>query len=180
MEWKTAALPSLILDTPGCCAWEEIGALLAGVFCGVLDQKVSRNLSLSKIKSCQRESESIRCDRKIRLLIPDGLSHGDVDWIKEGRRGRGVVRGEKKKERGRIWHALKREFLGERESGRWWDSLVPVVGGAWRDAVLVECKSALPTTSLFVHFLSFFSALNLYYTSLICSLYIQNRTMRFI
>lgn len=29
-------LPSLILATPGCWAWLEIGALLAGVFCGVL------------------------------------------------------------------------------------------------------------------------------------------------
>lgn len=29
-------LPSLMLETPGCWACEEIGALLAGVFCGVL------------------------------------------------------------------------------------------------------------------------------------------------
>lgn len=28
--------PSLILATPGCCACDEIGALFAGVFCGVL------------------------------------------------------------------------------------------------------------------------------------------------
>jgi len=32
--------PSLILATPGCWACEEMGALLAGVFCGVLVVKV--------------------------------------------------------------------------------------------------------------------------------------------
>jgi hypothetical protein len=30
-------IPSLMLATPGCWAWEEIGALLAGVFWGVLE-----------------------------------------------------------------------------------------------------------------------------------------------
>lgn len=29
-------LPSLMLATPGCWAWEEMGALFAGVFWGVL------------------------------------------------------------------------------------------------------------------------------------------------
>lgn len=29
--------PSLMLATPGCCACDEMGALLAGVFCGVLE-----------------------------------------------------------------------------------------------------------------------------------------------
>lgn len=29
-------IPSLMLDTPGCWEWEEIGALFAGVFWGVL------------------------------------------------------------------------------------------------------------------------------------------------
>lgn len=29
-----------MLATPGCWAWDEMGALLAGVFCGVLDIKV--------------------------------------------------------------------------------------------------------------------------------------------
>ena len=34
-------LPSLILATPGCWAWLEMGALLAGVFCGVLNCDIS-------------------------------------------------------------------------------------------------------------------------------------------
>lgn len=32
-------LPSLMLDTPGCWEWEEMGALFAGVFWGVLTSK---------------------------------------------------------------------------------------------------------------------------------------------
>jgi hypothetical protein len=32
--------PSLMLAMPGCWAWEEMGALLAGVFCGVLNVKI--------------------------------------------------------------------------------------------------------------------------------------------
>lgn len=31
-------VPSLMLDTSGCCACDEMGALLAGVFCGVLER----------------------------------------------------------------------------------------------------------------------------------------------
>lgn len=33
---KKVDSPSLMLATPGCWAWEEMGALVAGVFCGVL------------------------------------------------------------------------------------------------------------------------------------------------
>ena len=33
---RRGVTPSLMLATPGCWAWDEIGALLAGVFWGVL------------------------------------------------------------------------------------------------------------------------------------------------
>jgi hypothetical protein len=33
--------PSLMLATPGCWAWEERGALLAGVFWGVLEGRLA-------------------------------------------------------------------------------------------------------------------------------------------
>lgn len=39
MYVKMRDAPSLILATPGCAACEEIGALLAGVFCGVLQNR---------------------------------------------------------------------------------------------------------------------------------------------
>lgn len=38
--------PSLILATPGCWAWDKRGALLAGVFCGVLKAKFERSVAM--------------------------------------------------------------------------------------------------------------------------------------
>lgn len=38
-EARENSSPSLMLAIPGCCAWDEIGALLAGVFWGVLQDQ---------------------------------------------------------------------------------------------------------------------------------------------
>ena len=48
----TRRLPSLMLAIPGCWACEEMGALLAGVFCGVLlrNQRVNaKHLKYSRL-----------------------------------------------------------------------------------------------------------------------------------
>lgn len=56
-----------------------MGALLAGVFCGVLLQvSIFFLLLIEKIKW-----RFLRCDREVRLLVPDGLGHDEWE-VKRG------------------------------------------------------------------------------------------------
>lgn len=57
-----------------------MGALLAGVFCGVLSrgktcQESRHDQYTQEWSLCMRLKGYIRGDRKIRLFIPDGLRH---------------------------------------------------------------------------------------------------------
>lgn len=89
-----------MLDTSGCCACEEMGALLAGVFCGVLVRWHQHRGNLGAAGTAkrgttssartrarvgqtpaQKEGEMIGADlrRRVRVgtLVADGLGHGD-------------------------------------------------------------------------------------------------------
>lgn len=86
------------------------------------------------------KGKSLRSDREISLLIPDGFRHdgrvGEVEGeIGEGGRGRGEER---------VW-IKPFGVLGEEMVWKMVGSLAPVAGGAWRDATAVENR-LLPTT----------------------------------
>jgi hypothetical protein len=119
-----------MLDTPGCWACEEIGALLAGVFCGVLFFFSQCFCTISG-----QGGKALRSDREVGLLIPDGFRHD------EGGEGSG----ERGKERG--GGRVCMSFWGRKMVWKMVGSLAPVAGGAWRDATFVVERTAklLPT-----------------------------------
>lgn len=74
-----------------------MGALLAGVFCGVLLQVSIYNfffffLAFDK-GGKNKTGKSLRCDREVRLLVSDGLRHDE--WGNEKGLGENEVRREK-------------------------------------------------------------------------------------
>jgi hypothetical protein len=69
-----------MLETPGCWAWEEIGALLAGVFCGVL-------FFQSVFSQAVKEEESYGATGKSAFLFLMGSDMVVGGWCKRGKRG---------------------------------------------------------------------------------------------
>lgn len=108
-------IPSLMLETPGCWAWEEIGALLAGVFCGVL-------FFQSVFSQAVKEAESYGATGKSAFLFLMGSDMVVGELVQEREEEGGGLKGK------------SLEFWGRKMVWKMVGSLAPVAGGAWRDA----------------------------------------------
>lgn len=83
-------IPSLMLETPGCAAWEEMGAWVAGVFWGVLSERrsVSRNTSIGSSSGTgqrtERWSDPPSCFWWVQTSLQTDGGRGFLDRVETG------------------------------------------------------------------------------------------------
>ena len=63
MEEPAVHVPSFSVERSGACACDEMGALLAGVFCGVLETIVSVCCRCKSMLKCMYVEKVCRCEK---------------------------------------------------------------------------------------------------------------------